>query len=138
MPHKLMYWLAGVLGLLLLAGCAGAATPVPTPASVPPLGSGNAATQSPPDGLLETGDSYGSTYGSNRTGKVSLLRRRGDAVQCQLCPLSWGKGRRRRVGAAAGPPGLRTRPSSQLRLSQRSAKGSAVSPLAVWRYAAGG
>ena len=48
MPHKLMYWLAGVLGLLLLAGCAGAATPVPTPASVPPLGSGNAATQSPP------------------------------------------------------------------------------------------
>ena len=101
MPHKLMYWLAGVLGLLLLAGCAGAATPVPTPASVPPLGSGNAATQSPPDGPI--GDTAVPTAVPTAVtvrGK-SLSFSAGETLFNANCALCHGE---RAAGAESGPP----------------------------------
>ena len=97
MPGKLPYWLAGVLGLLLLAGCGGAATPAP----VPTLGAGNAATQIPPVGPV------GGPIGDTATPTAvtvpgnSLSFSAGETLFNANCAVCHGE---RAAGAESGPP----------------------------------
>ena len=94
MPGKLPYWLAGVLGLLLLAGCGGAATPAP----VPTLGAGNAATQIPPVGgpIGDTATPTAVTVPGN-----SLSFSAGKTLFNANCAVCHGE---RAAGTESGPP----------------------------------
>ena len=93
MPGKLPYWLAGVLGLLLLAGCGGAATPAP----VPTLGAGNGATQIPPIGPI--GDA--GTLPTETTLEKSPSFSAGETLFNANCAVCHGE---RAAGAESGPP----------------------------------
>ena len=87
MPGKLPYCLVGVLGLLLLAGCGGAATP----------GGGNGTPQSPPDGPI--GDTAIPTA-VTAPGK-SLSFSAGETLFNANCAVCHGE---RAAGAESGPP----------------------------------